>query len=245
MGGPAPHKKREAAWRDPLRASIAQQQSDADARRLELQAQPPDPHGVRFLALGRRSDGAFNTSGRDTVVFVAKLAATLKPMHAGHYATGVRTIFEAPATLAALAVQPRIYVTDDELGTINIESGGSGELVYVAVSAPGYPQAMAFSCLGELRAQVDAHFQGWDEARVAAQKCRWRARVPERDTRGSAKLPPCQFSLSHRLTLLPLILAPQGGRPEQGPRALPSLGARGVCAAVGRLPGGARQPAVC
>ena len=179
MGGPAPHKKREAAWRDPLRASIAQQQSDADARRLELQAQPPDQHGVRFLALGRRSDGAFNTSGRDTVVFVAKLAATLQAMHAGRYATGVRAVFEAPATLAALAVQPRLYVTDDDLGTINIESSGSGELVYVAVSAPGYPQAMAFSCLGELRAQVDAHFQGWDEARVAAQKCRWRPRAPE------------------------------------------------------------------
>ena len=143
------------------------------AARLRRSRRPAASGSSARPALGQRLQHVRARHGG-----LRRLAATLKPMHAGHYATGVRTIFEAPATLAALAVQPRIYVTDDELGTINIESGGSGELVYVAVAR--LATRRRWPSTSWRAALVDAHFQGWDEARVAAQKCRWRARVPER-----------------------------------------------------------------
>ena len=136
--------------------------------------------GVRFLAVGRRSEGTVSgpgTSGKDAIVLLATYAR--EPQEAARCSEAVRYLCAAPATMEAMggageATDPqlRLSVHVDGVGTISIECGGAPPLVHVAVTSPGYPSRTAFMCLGELQAACAAHFGGWDAALEVAKRSR-------------------------------------------------------------------------
>jgi hypothetical protein len=171
---------------DPLRTEIAQIMGEARSRaEREVQADPTTPShgegGIRFLAVGRRPEGAVSgpgTCGKDAIVLLATYAR--EPQEAAaRCSEAVRYLCAAPATMEAMGgageatgTQLRLSVNVESVGTISIECGGTPPLVHVAVTSPGYPSRTAFMCLGELQAACAAHFGGWDAALEVAKRSR-------------------------------------------------------------------------
>ena len=100
--------------------------------------------GVRFAAVSRAADRVLVAS------YTHKLHNSSK---ADPFLAVVTRVLGSPQTVEDY---PRLTITDREVGTIHYDS--SRTCIFLVVTAPDYPQRIAFKCLADLKSRFESSF---------------------------------------------------------------------------------------
>ena len=100
--------------------------------------------GIRFVAVSRAADRVL------VAAYSHKLSSSSK---ADPFVAVVTRVLGSPQTVEDY---PRLTITDREVGTIHYDT--SRTCIFLVVTAPDYPQRIAFKCLADLKARFQSSF---------------------------------------------------------------------------------------
>ena len=100
--------------------------------------------GIRFVAVSRAADRVL------VAAYSHKLSSSSK---ADPFVAVVTRVLGSPQTVEDY---PRLTITDREVGTIHYDT--SRTCIFLVVTAPDYPQRIAFKCLADLKSRFQSSF---------------------------------------------------------------------------------------